>query len=115
MNHRSLLALALVTALAQPALADTLTLSFPDRTDVYEGVTLRQTSGDGSLARVDFGSLGYTSTPVPTSFARGALPATFGENWTVVINGTYWHDCQLTRVRITAQQPMQLAFAGCAP
>lgn len=105
---RTVLAISAAAALAaaSTASADTLTLQVGNRIDTHTGVVV-QIQQANVLARVDFGSTGYTS-----STSKVQPPPGIG-NWTVVVNG-YSYACELTATQYTAQHEIALSF-GCAP
>ncbi len=95
-------------ALAGSAQADTLTLQIGDRIDVHTGVIVRIDQAN-VLARLDFGSAGYTSRPTK------AMPPMGIGHWTVVVNGSSYGDCELTSTRFNgADRDIAVTF-GCAP
>lgn len=108
MNRPLAMAVLLALAAATGAHADTLTLQVGNRVDTHAGVVV-QVQQANVLARIDFGSTGYTSrtTKEPAPFGIG--------HWTVVINGTSYGDCELVSTRYTgAARALDVTF-WCAP
>jgi len=93
--------------------ADTLTLIAADRVDVYDGVIVA-IDQQNIIGRLQFGALGYTSTPNAARSSRGGTLDGIGR-WTVVIDGQYWHECRLTATAYVNGRAMDVTFAECVP